>query len=60
MRIIDIVLASVLLGLAIGYLSMGSNDAASAGNAQVATSENPRVNERLTWLRTPAMRAPVR
>jgi hypothetical protein len=62
MRIVDIVLASVLLGLAIGYLNMGSPDTASAGagNAQVAVSDSTRVNERLTWLRTPAMRTPVR
>ncbi len=63
MRLVDVVLASVLLGLALGYLNMGNPDAAragAAGEAQVAASDSGgSLSERITWLRTPAMRAPA-
>ena len=49
MRLVDIVLAGVLIGLAIGYVQMTRESAANAGEAQVAASE------RMTWLRNPAL-----
>ena len=45
MRIIDVVLAAVLLGLVVGFLNMTRSEA----RAQKV------VSERMTWLWTPAM-----
>ena len=63
MRLVDVVLASVLIGLALGYLNMGNPDAAKAdgaGDTQLAASDSARsLSERITWLRTPAMHAPA-
>ena len=60
MRLIDVILASALLGLALGYFNMDSPDVAKAsvsGAASVAASEcGQSACQRLTWLRTPAMR----
>jgi hypothetical protein len=62
MRLVDVVLASVLVGLALGYLNMPGPDAAraDAGEAQATASDSARATQRLTWLRTPAMHAPMR
>jgi hypothetical protein len=52
MRLIDVVLAGVLLGLMVGFLQMaqpGAASASGAGEAQNAASE------RITWLRAPAL-----
>jgi len=48
MRLIDVVLAAVLLALVVGFLRTPPPDRASA-NAQ------PGVSERITWLWTPAI-----
>jgi hypothetical protein len=57
MRLIDVVLAGALLGLALGVLQTGLPGALAAGNAQVAASDCGRsMCERITWLRTPLMR----
>jgi hypothetical protein len=60
MRLVDVVLASLLLGLALGYLNMDTPDAAKAGAAGTgqATSEGG-LRGRTTWLRTPGMHAPT-
>jgi hypothetical protein len=62
MRLVDVVLASVLLGLALGYWHMDRPDAARAGAAgtaqAIASDGNGAPNGRITWLRTPAMHAP--
>jgi hypothetical protein len=52
MRFIDVVLACVVIGLIVGYVQMGHPGAARAGGAPEAQST---VNERITWLRTPAL-----
>jgi len=52
MRLIDVVLAGVLLGLIVGFLQMAQPSAASANGAREA---NTVVSERITWLRTPAL-----
>jgi hypothetical protein len=51
MRLIDVVLAGVLLGLIVGFLQMAEPSAASANGARA----NTVVSERITWLRTPAL-----
>jgi hypothetical protein len=55
MRLVDVVLASVLLGMGLAYLNMGhdAGKAAAGSNAQVTASA------RVTWMRTPAMLAPT-
>ena len=52
MRLIDVVLAGVLLGLIVGFVQMTHSGAASASGAQQAQNA---VSERITWLRTPAL-----
>ena len=58
MRLVDVVLASALLGLTLGLLHTGlPGFGVRAGNAQVAASDcGQSVCERITWLRTPLMR----
>jgi hypothetical protein len=53
MRLIDVVLGGVLLGLIVGYLQMVQPSAASASVTPEAQSS---VTERITWLRAPALR----
>jgi hypothetical protein len=48
MRLIDVVLAGVLIGLIAGFLNMRQPDAAGAGAGKV-------VSERMTWLWVPAI-----
>jgi len=52
MRLIDVVLAGVLLGLIVGFLQMAQPGAASASGGREAQNG---VSERITWLRTPAL-----
>jgi hypothetical protein len=52
MRLIDVVLAGVLLGLIVGFVQMTQSGAASASGAQQTQNA---VSERITWLRTPAL-----
>ena len=52
MRLTDVVLASVLLGLIVGLLQMTQPSAASASGVREV---NTTVSERITWLRTPAL-----
>jgi|GEM_PF-5596312 len=57
MRLVDVLLASVLLGLALGYLSMDRPKADAAGETRTAAAGcGHGLCERITWLRTPAMR----
>ena len=53
MRLIDVVLAGVLLGLIVGFLQMGSAEPAASANG--AREANNAVSERITWLRTPPL-----
>lgn len=56
MRLVDVVLASALLGLGLGFLQTGL-PGARAGNAEVAATDCATNKcERITWLRTPLMR----
>lgn len=56
MRLVDVVLASALLGLGLGLLQTGL-PGARAGNAEVAATGCAAAKcERITWLRTPMMR----
>ena len=52
MRLIDVVLGSVLLGLIVGFLQLAQPGAAKANGVREA---NSAVSERITWLWTPAM-----
>jgi hypothetical protein len=52
MRLIDVVLASVLLGLVVGFFQLAQPGAAKANSAREASNA---VSERMTWLWTPAM-----
>jgi hypothetical protein len=52
MRLIDVVLAGVLLGLIVSFLQMTQPGAASASGAREAENS---VSERITWLRTPPL-----
>lgn len=54
MRLIDVVLASVLIGLAIGFLHTAQPSAASPGVEGARETRNA-FSERITWLRTPAV-----
>ena len=57
MRLVDVVLASALLGLTLGFLHTGLPGAHASGEAQLASSDCGRsICERITWLRTPLMR----
>ena len=57
MRLVDVVLASALLGLTLGLLHTGLPGARASGDTQVASSDCGRAMcERITWLRTPLMR----
>ena len=49
MRLIDVVLAGVLLGLIAGFLHMAQPGAANANGAR------DTVRERITWLWTPVL-----
>ena len=51
MRLIDVVLAGVLLGLIVGFLQMAQPGAANANGAREANA----VSERITWLWTPVL-----
>ena len=54
MRLVDVVLASALLGLALGFVHTGLPGASASGEAQLASSDCGRsMCERITWLRTP-------
>jgi hypothetical protein len=53
MRLIDVVLAGVLLGLIVGFLQ--SAQPATAGTSGARETANRTVDERITWLRTPAL-----
>jgi hypothetical protein len=56
MRLVDVVLAGILLGLTLGVLQTGL-PGARAGNAPVAANDcGQSMCERITWLRTPLMR----
>jgi hypothetical protein len=62
MRLIDVVLASALLGLTLGLVHMGlpGFGARASGEGQIAASDcGKSMCERITWLRTPLMRAPT-
>jgi hypothetical protein len=61
MRLVDVVLASVLLGLVLGIAHTGlPGFGADAGPAKVAASDcSQSMCERITWLRVPLMRAPT-
>ena len=50
MRLIDVVLAGVLLGLIVAFLQMAQPSAARAADEADTT-----VSERITWLRTPPL-----
>jgi hypothetical protein len=52
MRLIDVVLAGVLLGLIVGFLQMAQPSAARAGGAY---EPNVTVSERITWVRSPPL-----
>jgi tetrahydromethanopterin S-methyltransferase subunit D len=56
MRLIEVVLAGVLLGAALAFMQMANSSAASA-SATGSDADQPRysVNERITWLRTPPL-----
>ena len=57
MRLIDVVLGGVLLGLALGFVHTGLPGARAFGEAQVAASDCAQsMCERITWLRTPLLR----
>ena len=58
MRLVDVVLASMLLGLTIGLVHTGlPGFGARAGDAQAAAVDcGASKCERVTWLRTPMMR----
>lgn len=55
MRLVDVVLASALLGLGLGLLQTGL-PGARAGNGAAAADCATTKCERIAWLRTPAMR----
>jgi hypothetical protein len=56
MRLVDVVLASALLGLGLGLLQSGF-PGARAGNGDVAAADCAATKcERIAWLRTPARR----
>jgi hypothetical protein len=55
MRLVDVVLASALLGLGLGLLQTGL-PGARAGNSHAAADCATTKCERIAWLRTPAMR----
>jgi hypothetical protein len=52
MRLVDVVLAGVLLGLIVGFVQLMQPAPASATGAREAQSS---VSERITWLRTPPL-----
>jgi hypothetical protein len=52
MRLIDVVLAGVLLGLIVAFVQMAQPNAARANGAREASNV---VSERITWLRTPPL-----
>ena len=52
MRLVDVVLAGVLVGLIVGHVQMARQGAANAG---IASEAQASVSERMTWLRNPAM-----
>jgi hypothetical protein len=49
MRLIDVVLTCVVLGLIVGFVQMSHSGAGGAEQAQST------VSERITWLRSPAL-----
>jgi hypothetical protein len=52
MRLVDIVLAGVLLGLIVGFVQMSRQGEAKAN---VAHEAHNGVSERITWLWSPAL-----
>ena len=56
MRLVDVVLASALLGLGLGFLQTGLPGARAGNSAAAATDCATAKCERVAWLRTPAMR----
>ena len=59
MRLVDVVLASALLGLTLGLLQTGlpGFGARAGGNAQVVAHDcGQSACERITWLRAPLLR----
>lgn len=61
MRLVDVVLASVLLGLVLGIAHNGLPGlGAGADQTKVVASDcGKSMCERITWLRTPLIRAPT-
>jgi hypothetical protein len=56
MRLVDVVLVSIVIGMTLGFLHIGL-PGARAGAAQVAASDCAQsMCERITWLRAPLMR----
>jgi hypothetical protein len=56
MRLVDVVLASVMLGLVLGLVHTGL-PSLKASEAKAAASDcGKSMCERITWLRTPLMR----
>ncbi|HJU31018.1 MAG TPA: hypothetical protein VJ740_06180 [Hyphomicrobiaceae bacterium] len=52
MRLVDVVLAGVLVGLIVGYVQMARQGAANAG---IVSEAQASASERMTWLRNPAL-----
>jgi hypothetical protein len=54
MRLVDVLLASMMLGLALGLVHTGlPGFGAHAGNARAAADCGRSKCERMTWIRTP-------
>ena len=57
MRLVDVVLASVLIGLTLGLVHIGLPGARASGETHVAASDcGQSMCQRMTWLRAPVMR----
>jgi hypothetical protein len=56
MRLVDVILASVLLGLGLGLLQTGLPGARASNLDAAAAHCGQSKCERITWLRTPMLR----
>jgi hypothetical protein len=57
MRLVDVVLVSIVIGMSLGLLHTGLPGARAFGAAQVAASDCAQsMCERITWLRAPLLR----
>jgi len=57
MRLVDVVLVSVVIGMVLGFLHTGLPGARASGTARVAASDCAQsMCERITWLRAPLLR----